>query len=342
MLTLGEIAAHLDLRLGGGGDPDLSLTGIAPLERATPSELSFIADRRYLAALKTTSAACVITREEWSRDCPVPVLCTSDPYLAYARVSELFDPESRPVPGIHPMAYVHESAVVPASASIGPNACVEAGAQLGEDVCVSAGAFVGRNARLGARTWLAANVTIYHGVVLGTDCQIHAATVIGSDGFGFARHSSGWQRIAQLGTVRVGDRVSVGSSVSIDRGTLDDTVIGDDVIIDNQVHIAHNCVVGKRTAIAGCTGFAGSTIVGEDCTFAGQVGVSGHLEICDNVHLTGQARVTGPITKEGTYASGTGLETLRDWRKSAIRFRKLDDIAKRLEALEKRLPDRAE
>jgi UDP-3-O-[3-hydroxymyristoyl] glucosamine N-acyltransferase len=178
---------------------------------------------------------------------------------------------------------------------------------------------------------------LYHGVVLGEDCVVHANSIIGADGFGFARRADGWEKISQLGGVRIGDRVDIGAGVTIDRGALDDTVIADDVIIDDQVHIGHNCAIGRRTAIAGCVGMAGSTMVGEDCTFAGQVGVSGHLKICDNAHFSGQAKVARKVDEPGSYSSGTPLEATRQWRKNAVRFSQLDAMQRRLVKLEARL-----
>ncbi|MDP5054463.1 MAG: UDP-3-O-(3-hydroxymyristoyl)glucosamine N-acyltransferase, partial [Congregibacter sp.] len=316
---------------------NIELDGIAPLLRAGPRDLAFVSEARYLGSLSDCKAACVILKPEWHAQSPVPSLCVVDPYLAYAQVSALFDPLPLPQPGIHPGAFVDASATVPASASIGPGACVEAHAVLGEHVVLSHGSHVGRGARLGDRCHLWPGAVLYHGVMLGDDCVVHANTVIGADGFGFARREGGWQKISQLGSVRIGNRVDIGAGVTIDRGALDDTVIADDVIIDDQVHIAHNCVIGRRTAIAGCVGMAGSTVVGEDCTFAGQVGVSGHLKICDNAHFTGQAKVARKIDEPGNYSSGTPLQSTREWRKNAVRFAQLDAMQRRLVKLEAKL-----
>ncbi|MEL7047098.1 MAG: UDP-3-O-(3-hydroxymyristoyl)glucosamine N-acyltransferase, partial [Pseudomonadota bacterium] len=129
----------------------------------------------------------------------------------------------------------------------------------------------------------------------------------------------------------------IGASVTIDRGALDDTVIASDVIIDDQVHVAHNCHIGARSALAGCVGIAGSVAVGEDCTLAGQVGVSGHLEICDNVHIAGQARVTRSVVNPGAYSSGTPLEPTRQWARNAVRFTQLEALQRRVVELEEAL-----
>lgn len=348
VITLGDLAAYLGL-VAGDADPSLALGEIASLDRAGPASLAFMAERRYLGALRGTAAGCVILRAEWASQSPVPVLCADDPYLAYARASRLFevsaagragvamadDPAGSP--GVHPLASVHASATVPASARIGPFVHIGAGVVLGDEVIVASGCHIGANVRIGEASWLAPNVVLYHDVVLGARCRVHSGTVIGADGFGFARGPSGWERIAQLGSVRIGDDVDIGAGVTIDRGALDDTVIANGVIIDDQVHVAHNCRIGERTALAGCVGIAGSTTIGADCTFAGQVGVSGHLKICDNVHFTGKARVTRSIDVPGSYSSGTPLEPTRQWARNAVRFTQLEVLQRRLADLEARL-----
>jgi UDP-3-O-[3-hydroxymyristoyl] glucosamine N-acyltransferase len=336
LVRLGDLARSLGLDLVGG-DPDVVLSGVSSLTQAGSSDLAFIADKKYLAELASTGAGCVILREEWAVDSPVAVLCAPDPYLAYARASRLFEAGATYPPGVHPTAVIHPEVEVPASASIGPHVSIEEGAILGDGVTIAAGCRIGPRVRLGAQVWLGPNVVIYHEVVLGERVRVHANTVLGADGFGFARHAGGWERISQLGTVIIGDDVDIGASSTIDRGAVGDTVVEEGVIIDDQVHIAHNCRIGARTAIAGCVGIAGSVIVGENCTFAGQVGVSGHLEICDNAHFAGQARLTSSVTEAGAYCSGTPLEPMRQWGRNAVRFTQLNELHKRVAELEARL-----
>lgn len=336
MITLGALAEFLELS-SAGLDEKKELHGIRPLADAARGDLAFVADRKYLDVLRNTRAGCVLLREEWLSDCPVPALVCPDPYLAYARASSLFANEPVGESGIHPTAIIHSSAQLADDVSIGPHVCIEAGARLGAGVQVGSGCFVGAQTELGDRTRLFPNVVLYHQVVLGRDCRVHSNTSIGIDGFGFARHPEGWTRICQLGGVRIGDRVDIGSGVTIDRGALEDTCISSDVIIDNQVHIAHNCVIGERTAIAGCVGMAGSTVIGADCTFGGQVGLGGHITICDNAHFAGQARVSGSVDKPGAYGSGTPLQPQREWAKNAVRFTKLDALNRRVAQLEARL-----
>ncbi|MEO1079656.1 MAG: UDP-3-O-(3-hydroxymyristoyl)glucosamine N-acyltransferase [Pseudomonadota bacterium] len=335
MVTLAELEELLGGRLLRG-DPAARVTGVAPLQRASSSELAFVAEKKYVPGLRDARAGCVLLREAWAEECPVPVLCVDDPYLAYARASRLFE-DAPDAPGVHPTAVVDPSVRVPATVRIGAHAVIEANVELGDSVVVGPGCFVGARVSLGAGTRLMPNVTLYHDVTLGERCRVHSSTVIGADGFGFARRPNGWERIAQLGRVLIGDDVDIGASVTIDRGALDDTVIASDVIIDDQVHVAHNCRIGARTALAGCVGIAGSVTVGEDCTLAGQVGVSGHLEICDNVHIAGQARVTRAVVNPGAYSSGTPLEPTRQWARNAVRFTQLEALQRRVVELEEAL-----
>jgi UDP-3-O-[3-hydroxymyristoyl] glucosamine N-acyltransferase len=207
---------------------------------------------------------------------------------------------------------------------------VAAGAVVGANV------YLGHNSRLGAATRVFPGAVIYHDVHVGENCVIHSQAVLGADGFGFAPGPSGWEKICQLGGVRIGDGVEIGACTTVDRGALDHTVIEDGAIIDNLVQIAHNCRIGKNTAIAGCTGLAGSTIIGANCTLAGGVGVVGHVEICDDVHVTGMTMVTKSITQPGSYSSGTPMARTGNWKRSAVRFSQLESIQKRLAAVERR------
>jgi UDP-3-O-[3-hydroxymyristoyl] glucosamine N-acyltransferase len=332
--SLGEIAEILGVRLDG--DPGVQVSGLATLAHAGPQQISFLANNRYLGQLQETRAAAVILRPEQARQCPVASLLSADPYLTFARATALFVGEVRAAAGVHPSAVVAPDALIDSSAAVGPNAVIESGVMLGAGVVVGANVFIGADCRVGAGTRLFPSAVLYRGVQLGEDCIIHSNAVIGADGFGFAPSAAGWEKIHQLGGVRIGNRVEVGACTTIDRGALEDTVVEDGAIIDNLVQIAHNCHIGKNTAIAGCTGLAGSTIIGANCTLAGGVGVVGHVEICDNVHVTGMTMVTKSITEPGSYSSGTPMSPTRDWKRSAVRFAQLDSIQKRLAELERR------
>ena len=335
MYTLAKLADKLEIEFSGDGA--CLVSGVATLASAGPADLSFISDRKYLPQLADTGAAVVIVTPELVEQCPTACLVSPNPYLSYARVSGFFAPDGGDVSGVHTSALVSPDAQVHPTAIIGANVVIEPGVVIGPKVVLAAGVYVGRNSRLGEAAHIYPHAVIYHDVHIGKHCVVHAQAVLGADGFGFAPGPDGsWVKIHQLGGVRIGNRVEIGASTTVDRGTLDHTVIEDGVIIDNLVQIAHNCRIGKNTAIAGCAGLAGSTIIGDNCTLSGGVGVVGHLEICDNVHITAMSMVTKSIKKPGSYSSGTPLSATRDWKRNAVRFLQLESIQKRLVGLEKK------
>lgn len=334
-LTLAEIAEQLGATLEGDGQRRIH--GVATLKDAGPDQVAFMANRAYLKDLAGTRAAAVLLHPEYVAECPVDSLALDNPYLGYADLSLLLDPcVGIDEPGVHPGATVAEGVLLGQGVSIGPNAVIEHGVELGDDVSVGPGCVIGADCRIGDGSRLHANVTLYHGVVVGKRAILHSGCVIGADGFGFAHDGARWHKIAQLGGVILGDDVEVGSCTSIDRGALDDTLIGNDVKIDSQVQIAHNVQIGDHTALAGCVGIAGSTQVGRHCMLGGGVGLSGHLTLADGVQVTGMSLVTNSITQPGVYSSGTGAMTNAQWRRNAVRFKQLDDMARRLKRLEKR------
>ena len=333
--TLAELADRLALDCVG--DPNVVITGLATLASAAPGQLSFLANPKYQKDLLTTKASAVIVSAEMAELCSVNALVSANPYLSYAQSSQLFDRRRATQGFVDSSAVVSTTAHVDATASIAANAVVGDHVHIGANTTIGAGVVIGDNSIVGKDCLLHANVTLYHGVSIGNQVVLHSGCVIGSDGFGFAPSPNGYVKIAQLGGVQVGNNVEIGAGTTIDRGALDDTVIGNGVIIDNQVQIAHNVQIGDNTAIAGKAGVAGSTKIGKQCTLAGGVGLVGHITIADKVHITAHTVVSKSITKSGSYSSGTSMQETSAWRKSAVRISQLDDIARRLQRLEKTL-----
>lgn len=333
--TLAELAAQLDAELRG--DPALVIRGLATLQEAGADQLSFLANPQYRKFLPDSQAGAVLLTAADAEGFSGNALVVANPYLAYAGLSHQFDRKPKAAVGIHPTAVVDESAQVDASASVGPYAVVEAGAQIGANVTIGAHCFVGARSVIGEGGWLAPRVTLYHDVRIGKRVVIQSGAVLGGEGFGFANHQGVWQKIAQIGGVTLGDDVEIGANTTIDRGALSDTIVGNGVKLDNQIMIAHNVQIGDHTAMAGCCGISGSAKIGKHCMLAGGVGLVGHIEICDNVFVTGMTMVTRSITEPGSYSSGTAMQPAAEWKKSAARIRQLDDMARRLQQLEKRL-----
>jgi len=335
-----EIAEYLEAELvsasGSSDAGEIFIEGIADPESATVGKISFVSSRKYVELAKGTKASALIISPDLVSAFDIPLLVVEDPYMAYAWLSGKFV-EARPAAGIHPSAVIADSAEIGSGVHVGANAVILDGAVIADNTIIGACTVVGSRVSIGSGTMLYPNVTLYHAVEIGKDCIIHAGSVIGSDGFGFAPTKSGYVKIHQLGTVIVGDNVEIGANVSIDRGALGNTEIHSGAKIDNLVHIAHNCVIGSHTALAGQVGMAGSTKIGQRCSFGGQVGIAGHLDIADDVHALGQSRVTKSVSKSGVYSSGTGTTEIKTWRKNAARFNQLDELFRRVNALEKLL-----
>ncbi len=332
--TLLELADFLQAELKG--EPEYIVSGLSTLQDARPESLAFLANPAYAKYLPETQAGAVILSPDMAAGFAGNAIVMDNPYLGFARVSCLFDAGNGEQVGIHPSAVVAESATVDPQAWIGPNSVVEAGAEIAAGARILGSCYIGQHSCVGADTVLKANVTLYHGVTVGARCIIHAGAVLGSDGFGFAHANGEWIKIAQLGGVVIGNDVEIGANTAIDRGALGNTVIHDGVKLDNLIQIAHNVEIGRNTAIAGNVGISGSTKVGSGCTIAGGSSLAGHLTIADNVHIAGVAMITKSINGPGEWSSGgIGMMPVKEWRKNTVRFRQLDDMARRLKVLEK-------
>lgn len=311
--------------LGGElrGDPERVVTRLAPLETAGASELSFLVDPRLAAVLQRTQAGCVVVGPELAAaaqargDCIV----APNPHLYFARLTRLWRHRhgGAPRPGIHPSAVVEPGAQIDSSASIGPQC------------------YVGAGVRIGPGTVLKARVTVEAGCVLGARCLVQSGAVIGGDGFGFAPDAGRWERIEQLGAVRIGDDVEIGANTCIDRGALDDTVIEDGVKLDNLIQIGHNCHIGKHTAMAGCVGVAGSARIGAHCTVGGAGMILGHLTIADHVHISSASIVTRSILKPGHYTGFFPIDDNANWERNAATLKHIHALRERVRRLEARL-----
>lgn len=338
ILTLAQLA-----ELTGGqayGDLQTEIYAISGMEKAKAGEVTFLSNAKYAKQLAQCQASVVMIKAEHRALCTTNALVVADPYLAFAQVAQALDTTPSPAAeGIAPSAVIAKDVTLGVNVAIGANAVIESGVVLGDHVVIGAGCFIGKNAQIGHKTKLWANVSIYHNVRIGEQCLIQSGTVIGADGFGYANHKGEWVKIPQLGSVRIGNRVEIGACTTIDRGALDDTIIEDNVILDNQLQIAHNVHIGYGTAMAGGTVVAGSTHIGKYCIIGGASVLNGHIHITDGVTITGMGMVMRSIEEKGVYSSGIPLQTNKDWRKMATRVHRIDDMHKRLKAVEKQQND---
>jgi UDP-3-O-[3-hydroxymyristoyl] glucosamine N-acyltransferase len=324
--TLGDIIQAL----GGAlhGDRSIVIERIAPLASAQAREISFLSHAKYAQQLVQTQASCVIVSLDAAssvQDWPAQGRAwieTDAPYLYFAKLTQWWHQQtSKPAVGIHPSAVVDPGAQIDPTAGVGP-------------LCV-----IGAGVRIGAHTQLAARVTVNRGCSIGKRCILHSGVVIGADGFGFApRSDKSWEKIEQLGAVRIGNDVEIGANTCIDRGALDDTVIDDGVKLDNLIQIGHNVRIGKHTAMAGNAGVAGSATIGAYCTVGGGAVILGHLQVADHVHISASTTVTRSITEPGLYTGMFPIDKNSDWEKNAVTLRQLHKLRERIRELEKRLP----
>ena len=319
-LKLGSIVAALGGELIG--DPSLEIRSLAPLESAGPDQLSFLSNPRYRQQLDGSLAGCVIVGAALKDQALTRGACivADDPYLYFARTTQLWKREhARPAgPAVHPSAVVDPGAEIAPGVRIGPHCVVERGARIGRD------------------TVLKARVVVGEDCVIGERCVLHPGVVIGADGFGFAPDQGAWEKIEQLGAVRIGDDVDIGANTCIDRGALADTVIEDGVKLDNLIQVGHNCRIGKHTAIAGCVGIAGSANIGAHCTIGGAAMILGHLTLADRVNISAGSFVARSILKPGLYTGIFPIDDNAAWEKNAATLKQLHSLRERLKALEKK------
>ncbi len=327
-------------------DADCLISRLAPIESAETSDLSFLSHPQYLNKLAASSAACVIVSPALQDAALVRGGCivVADPYRYFARVTQLWKQhhEAQDTPSIHPCASIDPRAQLGAGVSVAAFVCIAAGAVIGAGARLGEHCVIGRDARVGAHSRLAARVTLGEGCQLGERCILHAGVVIGSDGFGFAPHAGGWEKIEQLGAVRIGNDVEIGANTCIDRGALGDTVIDNGVKLDNLIQIGHNVHVGQHTAMAGCVGVAGSAQIGAHCTIGGGAVVLGHLRLADHVHVSASSVVTRSILQPGHYTGFFPIDDNAAWEKNAVTLKQLHKLRDRLKRVEAQLEKQLE
>jgi UDP-3-O-[3-hydroxymyristoyl] glucosamine N-acyltransferase len=333
-MKLSALAQALGCELAGDGD--VEITGVAGMEHAGPTELTFLANPKHAPKVKHTKAAAVLVSEPL-RDLPIASLLSANPYLDFARALALFYQAPRPQPGIHP------SAVIAASATVGKGASIGACAVIDEDVTI------------GRRAIIHPHVVIYTGVTIGDDFYAHShavvreycrigdrvtlgnGVVVGGDGFGFAKTKEGTHfKIAQSGVTVIEDDVEIQSLSSVDRATVGETRVKRGARIDSLVQIGHASVVGEDNIVCAQTGLAGSSVLGKNVLLAGQVGVSGHLTIHDNATVYAQSGVGGDV-ESGAVVSGSPAFEAHEWLRAAAAFSKLPELLKTVRQLERRL-----
>lgn len=331
--TLGQVAEAVGGRVSG--DPALRLTGVESLERASASDLSWVADPRRVQEAESSAAGAFLVRSEQDA-AGRPAVLVANPLAAFALWLGRIHPAARPKAGVSPRAHVHRTARIGRGASVASGASIGPGARIGARAVVAGGAYVGADAEIGEDTWVHPNATVLAGCRIGDRCAIHSGAVVGSDGFGYVWDGTAHRKIPQLGIVRVEDDVEIGANTTIDRATLGETVIGRGTKIDNLVQIGHNVVVGEHAILCGQAGIAGSSRIGARATLAGQAGVGDHATVGEGSTLTGQSGIpTAGHVPPGAVLSGMPAAPHREFLKRAALIARLPELLRRLAALEK-------
>ncbi|MBI4544028.1 MAG: UDP-3-O-(3-hydroxymyristoyl)glucosamine N-acyltransferase [Gemmatimonadetes bacterium] len=331
-----EIAVLVGGSLEGEGDPEL--TGVAPLDRAGPQQLSFLAHPRYLPHVpRARAGALLVSPTLAARAAPKgPRIVVSDVHRALAALLPRLYPEPTAEPGVHPTAVLAAGVAMGAAATIGPYAVIGTGARMGDRVRIGAHTVVGAQCTLADDVVLYPHVTLYPRVRIGPRSILHSGVRVGVDGFGYVQIDGAHHKIPQVGECVIGADVEIGANTTIDRGSIGATEIGDGVKIDNLVHIGHNVRVGEHSVIVAQVGIAGSTTVGRRVTLAGQAGLPGHVEVGDGATIAARAGVFGDVPAGAVYSGYPARPHKQALRAQAALFR-LPELVKRIQALELKL-----
>jgi UDP-3-O-[3-hydroxymyristoyl] glucosamine N-acyltransferase len=332
-MKLKDIAQQLNCELRGDGE--LDIRRVAGIEEAQAGDITFVSNPKYGPKARTTQASAIIVGEKFP-DLATATLRAKNPYLAFAKAVELFYQVPAPTPGMNAGAHIASSAKIGANASISPYVVIEDEVEIGNNCTLFPFVHIARGARIGDNFKAYANVSVREFCQIGNNVILQDGVKIGTDGYGYAKQDDGsYYKIVQSGIVILEDDVEVGANSTIDRSTIGETRIRKGAKIDNLVQIGHACVVGENTLLCAQVGLAGSTKVGRDAILTGQVGVAGHLEIGDRVIVTAQSGV-GDDIEPGKVVSGSPSFDNRTWLRSSMIFKRLPELLKRLEALEKK------
>jgi UDP-3-O-[3-hydroxymyristoyl] glucosamine N-acyltransferase len=331
-MLLSEIINKLGGKLVGA---DIEVNSIKSLDLAAPGEITFLAEKKFLAKIKSCQASAIIIKEEFLSAITLPAIVVADPFLYYAQLSQIFNPILQLERGISSSAKIDKTCKIGNNCAISANVVIGKNVIIGDNTQIYPNVVINDNVVIGNNVTLYANISIYSKVEIGNNTVLHAGVVIGADGFGYAPDKKGVRhKIPQVGGVKIGNNVEVGANSAIDGGTFTPTIIEDGVVIDNLVQIAHNVTIGAHTAIAANTGIAGSTKIGKFCVIAGHAGIGDHVNICDYSVVGGLTGVGRDITKPGLYTSVYPFSEFKEHAKNAVRLKSLNDMFLRIQELE--------
>ena len=339
-MKLAELAQKLNCRLEG--PPDLDVSGVAGMEQAGPGQLTFLANRKYFALLKTTRASAILLEEgvaieRGASEPSLAALRSANPYLAFAQAIELFYQAPKYAPGTHATSVIAKTAKIGEGAHIGPYCYVDEQVEIGRNALLHSSVTIYRGAKIGDDFVAHAHSVVREHCRLGDRVVLQNGAVIGGDGFGFAKRQDGsWYKMAQSGPAVLDDDVEVQSNGCVDRATVGETRVGRGAKLDDLVLVGHASRVGANTLLCGQVGLAGSTRVGNNCILAGQVGTAGHLTVGDGTVITAQSGVPNDVPAQAFYSGYPAVEN-RQWLKMMAALHQLPELQKRVRELESKL-----
>lgn len=320
------------------GDASAKVNRLSKIEEGEPGSLTFLANPKYTSFIYSTRASVVIVDRSFVPEQPVTatLVRVDSAYQAFAKLLEIYNQIRRDKKGVEQPSFISASATVGKDVYIGAFAYIGEQVRIGQNVKIYPHVYIGDNVTIGDNTTLFPGVKVYSDCIIGHDCTLHAGVIIGADGFGFAPNSeNNYQKVAQIGNVIIHDHVEIGANTTVDRATLGSTVIHRGVKLDNLIQVAHNVEIGENTVVAAQTGIAGSTKIGKNCMIGGQVGIVGHITLADGVKIAAQSGIGTSILNPGEILQGSPAFGIGDYKRTYVVFRKLPDLEKRIQALEK-------
>jgi len=333
LMKLSQIAYSLGARLENGA-PETEISGIAGIEEAGAGQLTFVANPKYIAAARSTSASAVIVAEDFP-PLKTATLHSKNPYLTFAKAIQLFYQPPRYSLGVHPTAVIHPSAKIGTGAHLGPYVVIDEDVEIGQHAVVLAHVVIYRGARIGDNFFAHAHSVVREYCNLGDSVILQNGAVVGADGFGFAKDDSGkWHKIVQSGPAVLEDEVEIQANACVDRASIGQTRVARGAKIDNLVQVGHGSSVGEDTLLCAQVGLAGSTHVGKDVILAGQVGVAGHCKIGDGAIATAQSGIPGDVPAKAIVSGYPAIDN-KLWLRCVAVFNHLPEMARALRAKDK-------
>ena len=333
--TLREIAERLGAELAG--DPDRVVRGLAGIESAAADEVTFVANQRYAPLARTTNAAAILVEPSFPALEKTATLRIANPYLAFARLIEIFYQAPRYPAGIHSTAVIDPTASIGPGAHIGAYVVIGADVQIGADAVLLPHVVIYTCASIGDRFFAHAHAVVREFSRIGHAVTLQNGVIIGGDGFGYAKDRGTWSKIVQSGVTVLGDGVEVQSNSCIDRASIGETRIGAGTKVDNLVQVGHGSTVGENTLLCAQVGLAGSTSVGSRVILAGQVGVAGHCNIGDDAVATAQSGIPNDVAAKSVVSGYPAMDN-RQWLRAVASFARLPELVREVRALRKGTP----